>query len=793
MSDAIGKNLPRRDAEDKLRGRTRFTVDIESGAMLHAALRRSDVPAGRITRVDIEPALRLPGVRSITTSKDAPGLYGIMIADHPLFAGDRIRYLGEPIAAVAAETIEQARAAAAAIVVEVEEDRALLSMAEAIESSAAELHPGWRDYELLAGDGERSGNVAWQATAVRGNTDAAFARDDVAVVETVFRSGRQNQTPLEPRAVIAEFENGRFVLKTSTQFPWAVRNATAKILGVASSDVRVIAPPVGGGFGMKFEPSLEPFAALLSRETGRPVRLANTRQEEMQTALSRENSEIRIRSAVTRSGEIVGREAIVNIDCGAYSGEQAFLASMVTHTLMGNYRLESSRIVTHAVYTNTPPTGAFRACSGVYATAALELHTDEICKRIGFDRREFRRQNVLGDGDLGPTGSAFEGDVLGPMLDRMETLREDAKDTAPPRKDGLLYGTSTTVGTWFIFVGPSAATINLNPDGSATLITAGVEIGSGSTMQAIPQIVADALQIPVEDINVREADTDAAGYDGGVGGGRTTVSIGAASAEAAADVKRKVLDLAADMLEASAADLILESGSVVVKGAPSVSVTIKEVAARAQSMTGPLSGSGSFTGIGREAAPGCAAGHYIGALDLPVFAVHECDVAVNPDTGHVTVLDYRVVQDVGRAINPRAITGQVQGGVVQGLGFALHEEVTFDERGKIRQSGFESYRVPLSGDIVPVRLDMYEGAPSFGPAGAKGAGEVPILNVPAAVACAVADAIGTAVDAIPLTPQRVLSTMVAPGNLGHELAHLPQDWRVAVIGDADHLISVAPQ
>jgi len=793
MSGAVGTNMPRRDATDKLTGHTRFTVDVESGAMLHAVLRRADVPAGRIVKLDLEPARKMPGVRAVASAPDAPGLYGVMVADHPLFASEVIRYTGEPVAAVAAETLEQARAAADAIILEVEEDQPLLTMRDAIEPGARELHPEWRDYALLAGPGERSGNIAWEATAVRGDVDAAFARDDVCIVETVFRNGRQNQTPLEPRAVVASYENGRFVLTSSTQFPWAVKSAVATMLGVADQDVRVMTPAVGGGFGMKFEPSLEPFAAILARESNRPVRIVNTRQEEMQTALCRENAEIRIRSAIDPQGAIVGREALVLMDCGAYSGEQAFLASMVTHTLMGNYRYGAGRIVTQAIYTNTPPTGAFRACSGVYATAALERHTDEICRELGYDRREFRKRNVMGDGDPGPTGAIFEGDVLAPMLERMDALREKSLEKAAPREDGLLYGTSTTVGTWFIFVGPSAATVNLNPDGTATLITAGVEIGSGSTMQAIPQIVADALQIPAEKVIIREADTDAAGYDAGVGGGRTTVSLGAAGAAAAADVKRKVLDLAANMLEASPTDLELDDGKVVVKGTPSVSVTISEVAAHAQATTGPISGSGSFTGIGNQAVSGCAAGHYVGALDLPVFAVHEADVAVDPLTGHVTVLDYRVVQDVGRAINPRAILGQVQGGVVQGMGYALQEEVSFDERGNVEQTGFGTYRVMLSGDVVPVQLDLYEGAPSFGPLGAKGAGEVPILNVPAAISCAIADAIGKPVSEFPMTPPKVLGILSDRPEATVDLDHVPDDWREAVVGDAEHLLAIAPK
>ncbi|GGO70129.1 xanthine dehydrogenase family protein molybdopterin-binding subunit [Nonomuraea cavernae] len=790
MSDVIGADLPRRDAEDKLRGRTVFTVDAAEGGLLHAALCRSEVPAGRIVSIDLEPARRMPGVRAVVSAADAPGRYGITIADHPLFAVDQIRYLGEPVAAVAAETLDQARAAASAIVVEVEEYTPLVTMAQALADDARDLHPGWEDYDVLVEGGRRGRNIGWEATVVRGDTDAAFARDDVRIVETEFVAGRQNQAPLEPRACVAGYENGRFVIQTSTQVPWSVRNSTARLLGVREADVRVVVPPVGGGFGMKFEVSLEPFAALLARAAGRPVKLVNSRQEEMQTALCRENAEIRIRSAVTESGEIVAREAVVLMDCGAYGGEQPFLTSMTAHTLGGNYRLGAVRLVSRAVYTNTPPNGAFRACNGTYCTAALERHTDEICAAIGMDRVEFRRRNVLGDGDLGSTGQVFEGDVLAPMIDRMVALRDSA---APVERadDGRLYGTATTVGTWFIFVGPSAATVNLNPDGTATLVTAGVEIGSGSTMQAIPQLVADSLGLRPEDVTVRAADTDAAGYDGGVGGGRTTVSLGAAGVAACDEVRRKVFDLAAEMLEASPDDLVLTDGHVAVNGVPSARITLREVAERAQQVSGPISGSGSFTGIGVQPMSGCAAGHMIGALDLPVFAVHECDVAVDPDTGHVEVLAYRVVQDVGRAINPRAVRGQVQGGVVQGLGYALHEEITIDARGKVRQTGFETYRMPLSGDVVPVQLDMYEGAPSFGPLGVKGAGEVPILNVAAAVSCAVADAIGRPVSQIPLTPQRVLGLVLGRESEGVELRHIGPGWRDNVIADPDELMAAA--
>jgi CO/xanthine dehydrogenase Mo-binding subunit len=772
-------DFPRRDARDKLCGRTRYTIDRARAGMLHAALLRAETPSARIVRIDVSQARKMPGVRAIATGADAPALHGIGIADHPLFATDRIRYVGEPIAAVAAETFAQAEAAAAAVGVELEPLPAVITMADALAPGAPLVHPDWRDYEVLFEGGARAGNIAWEATVVRGDVDAAFSREDVEIVESNFRVGRQNHLSFEPRAVVAAYEDGRFHIETSTQVPWTIRNTTARLLNVPPSRVRVTVPAVGGGFGLKFDCALEPYAALLARASGRPVRLVNSRQDEMLTCLCRENAEIRIRSAVDRKGEIVGREAVVLMDCGAYGGEQIFLTTMTAHTLGGNYRLGAVRLTSRAIYTNTAPNGAFRACNGVYNTFALERHTDEICAAMQIDPLEFRRRNVLGDKDIGATGQVFEGDVLKPMLDRIAELRK-AKPSKQAMAGNRRYGRATAIGTWFIFVGPSTATVNLNPDGSATLVTSGVEIGSGSMMQAVPQIVADTLGLRPEDVIVRTADTDSAGFDLGVGGGRTTVSLGAASLAASLEVRRKLLDVASEMLEASPRDLVLENGRVEIVGVKGSGATIAKVMERAFRTVGPIAGNGSFTGPGVAAMPGCASGHFIDAIDIPVFAVHECEVAVDPETGHVEVLSYAVVQDVGRALNPRAVFGQIQGGVVQGLGYALHEEITIGSDGRIRQCGLETYRAPLAQDVVPVEISLFEGAPSIGPLGAKGAGEVPILNVAATIACAVSNATGRRVQEIPLTPPRVLELLMG-NNPPLHFPHIAEAWRDNVL------------
>ncbi|WP_246040558.1 xanthine dehydrogenase family protein molybdopterin-binding subunit [Roseovarius arcticus] len=436
---------------------------------------------------------------------------------------------------------------------------------------------------------------------------------------------------------------------TSTHTPWTVRVVPATALGISPSKVRVTVPPVGGGFGLKFDCSVEPYAAILAQKLGQAVSLALGREEEMLTCLCRENAEIRLRSAVTANGEIVARDGRVLMDCGAYGGEQVFLTTMTAHTLGGNYRLGAARLTTQAVCTNTPPNGAFRACKGVYNTFALERHTDEICRAISMDPVEFRKRHVVGDGALSATGQVFEGDVLRPMLMRMA-----AKNAALP----------------------------LN-----------------------------------------------------------------------------------------AAKLVLINGRVEIEDRPGTGAAIQIVIAEHEARYGPVSGTGAFTAPGTPAMPCCAAGHFIDAIDIPVFAVHSCDVAVDRAAGHVHVLDYRVVQDVGRAINPRAIASQVQGGVVQGLGYALHEEVTIGPDGRIEQDGFETYKIPLAGDTLPITLEMYEGAPSIGPLGTKGAGEVPILNVGATIACAVANATGKQVNELPLTPPRVLDLMDA-ASAPLRLAHL---------------------
>ncbi len=452
MSDpAAVMDLPRRDAGDKLRGRTKYTIDRVRPDTLHAALLRAEVPAGRILRLDVSVALAMPGVRAIATGRDAPGLYGIGIADHPLLAVDAIRYHGEPIAAVAAETQAQARAAVKAIVLEVEPLAPVLTMAERSSPRA----PRARGLARLRRP--RGGRRARRQRRLGGADRARRRRSRLRAGRRErdrepLHVGRQSHVPFEPRVAIGAWEDGRAISRPRRRCPGRCAASPAARSASPRPGARDRAP---GRRRLRAEVRRDDRADhRASRpDERRSVVLENSRQEEMATCLCRENAEIVIRSAVTRQGEIAGREAVVLMDCGAYGGEQVFLTTMTAHTLGGNYRVGAMRLASRAVYTNTPPNGAFRACNGVYNTFALERHTDEICEALGLDPLAFRRRTSSATATSAPP-PALRGRRAGPD-DRPDgsAAGQDRHDGGA--SDGRLYGMASVVGTWFVFTGPS--------------------------------------------------------------------------------------------------------------------------------------------------------------------------------------------------------------------------------------------------------------------------------------------------------------------------------------------------
>jgi CO/xanthine dehydrogenase Mo-binding subunit len=501
---------------------------------------------------------------------------------------------------------------------------------------------------------------------------------------------------------------------------------------------------------------LEPRACALARRAGRPVRLVNSRAEEMTTAAPRENAIVRLRTAVSDEGEILAQEADVLCDNGANSSGETVLCANIPPLVFGSvYRIPNARYVTKVAYTNTPPTAAFRGVNGPYCVFAREMHLDHIARVLGMDLREIRLRNLIRAGDAMVNGQVLDDAVLTEAIstvDRIVSTQERPAGRSP------LRGTATVPLTWITNPGPSATNVKLEEDGTVVVTSGAAEIGTGSVATGIRQIVADELGVPFDRVIVTEADTDACGYDHGAQGSRTTVGMGGAALDASRKVRDQILEVAADLLEAEPTDLELSGGAVLVTGVPETSVPLATIAGAALFTRGPIAAAGTFAAPPIPFDAGCMVGAAFTHFFAATYHAHFAEVEVDPDTGRVTVLRYAVAQDVGRAINPQMIEGQIHGGVVQGLGYALYENLRLVE-GVVLDAGLESYRLPTALDAPPISIELMENPYPHGPLGAKGAAEPPIVPVAAVIACAVADAIGAPINSLPLTPFEILATL----------------------------------
>ena len=419
----VGENLVRTDATGKLTGEARYTVDYDGKDLLHGALLRSPVPAGRFKTIDTAAAESMPGVRCIATARDVPDTRaGWVLREQPLFAREQVRYEGEPIAGVVADTPEQARAAVTAIALNMAETDAVGDMETALAENAPLVHPEWKSYQPVSGeDCPRHGNIASELVADNEAVDVAFESADI-IVEDEFTSNRQYQAYIEPKSAVGIYRDGRYTIHTGHQYPFNIRDRVAQYLDIRSSQVRVIGHAIGGGFGAKLDTGLEPYAAILSKLAGgRPVKLVNNRTEDMLTCPSRENAVIKIRSALDKQGNLLGRELVCHMDNGAYSGEMAFMPSVIFHLAGSVYKVGNMRVIARLVYTNTAPTGAMRGVSGVYFCAMQERHMDHIADELGVDRREYHLQNLVRSGDSLLNGQVLDdADLLRTGFEKME-------------------------------------------------------------------------------------------------------------------------------------------------------------------------------------------------------------------------------------------------------------------------------------------------------------------------------------------------------------------------------------
>jgi len=767
----LGGRGRRLDADDKVTGRARYASDLRLPRMLFGKIVRGDRPHARIVRLDTSAAVALPGVEAVATAADAHGQFGEVVKDQTVFARDCVRYVGQPIAAVAAESEAIADLAARLIEIEYDDLPALFDPIEALQPDAPLIHD---DVTAYAGPETliRWGNVCSQVVLAHGDVAGAFARAD-RVVEGTYQAHSVHQTPMEPRATVVEADaRGRLTVHASTQHPFGVRHQLHEALGLPYGDIRVVTETVGGGFGAKLEASVELYAAVLARKTGRPVRIVNSREEDLISGNPRHPMLIHIRSAVARDGTILGREVKTIMDAGAYAIGSPTLTGVAAMLAPGPYRIPAIKVEVLAVHTNKMPFGAYRGPTGPQTVFAVESHTDAIAQALGMDRLELRLKNIFEEGDIGHSGQVLQGVGLREALTKAADAIGWGRE-GEPSAPGQLRGKGLACAWWLTTAGASGCGVQMNEDGTVVVQTGAAEIGTGAVMAGVAQMVAAELGVPLDKVRVVWGDTDATPLDAGAQGSRTVFNAGQAARQAAGEVRAELLRRAADLLEAAVDDLEIRDGTVQVRGVPDRGVSYAELLSGQMWATGPVLGRGSFLVEPTPYKPDTFKGSLFPYFNAPTFHCHAAEVEVDPETGQTRISDFVVAQDVGFAINPTYVEGQMQGGAVQGIGYALTEELIIED-GRLLNPNLALYKLPTTLEVPPVRTIIVEHAAERGPHGAKGVGEPPVVVSPGAVATALADAIGVPIRTTPFTPERVLRAMregeaaVAP--------HVPPDF-----------------
>ena len=746
MATTVGTSRVRGDARAKASGATIYTADVALENPLHACVRRSPHPFARIKRVDVAKASAMPGVAAIVYSGNVPDKrLAFGIKDQFFFPRDCARYAGEPVAAVAADTEAQAVAAAEAIEIDFEPLAPVLTVDDALRDGATLVHPDWQTYEK--GEGRvLDRNTCGYNRIRRGDVDAALARAD-AVVESHFRFSHGMPAYIEPRAALARKEpDGGLTVWCGSQTPYDNRDSLAEFFGLDVEKVRFINQFVGGGFGGKLLMAAEWYAAALALRCDRPVRLAWSRREDSLNVYPRHGGRATFRSGARKDGTLLGMRASIVFDTGAYLGWGGGSALIATMLASAPYRIPALDIEGRLVYTNKHVSGPVRAPGGPQANFAKELHLDELARTLGIDPLEFRLHNAWVEGDAGPTGQRLEGVSAKEVLERAARAIGWGSRKPPGRGRGL------ACTWWFSSCTESRARLEIGRDGKVRLHSGNPEVGTGSAAWALPMLAADPLGMKPEDIEIVLADTASAAYDGGVGGSGSTFGSGMAAENAAKDAREKLIAKAEDILEARSDDIELRDGRAYVRGSPD---RFADFAALAEAAGGTIEGRGESVGSDDpEFDASLVESHTFASWMGPSFTATAAEVDVDSETGRVRVLKIATAQDVGFAVNPPGVVGQIEGGAVQGLGWALTEEMRYED-GRFVNPSFGGYLLPTAVDAPELEAIIVEQPSREGPRGMKGAGEPPVTTPAGAIGNAIRDAVGVVPYEAPMTPERV--------------------------------------
>jgi CO/xanthine dehydrogenase Mo-binding subunit len=753
----VGISIPRPDGPEKVTGRVQYVADIQAKGLLHAKLLRSPHAHAKIVSIDTAAARALPGVRAVITAKDIPHLKKkAPTRAHAVLAIDRAVFMGQPVAAVAADEPSIAEEALDLIKVEYQVLAASIDPLKSMQPGAPPVADAGTEAdtsEALAHSAvaiaqseapAKAVNISQQARLQRGDPAKGFAQSD-HILEKTYRVPMVHQGYLEPHAVLAEWDrNGLLTLWASTQGSFNTRSEVADVLGIPENRIRVIPVECGGGFGGKIRALCEPITAVLAQVTKRPVRYVMTRREELQAGMPAPQVIIKLKTGVKRDGTLMALDAETVIDSGAYSG--AVLA--VSAVFLGSmYRWPSFDIRGFEVLTHKPSVAAYRAPVAPQTIFAIESQMEQIARDLDLDSVEFRMRHLIQEGDPMVNGQPWQSNGAKQVLSRIAEHPhwKTRKQWVSAGKNGKRRGVGLALGGWLGGLQPTGATVRLNPDGSLAVLTGQVDIAG--TNIALAQIAASAYGVDTDLVRITTGDTDVAPMTGLSAGSKTVYTVGAAVLQAAEDARRQTFEIAAAELEASVHDLELVDGKVTVRGMPDKGITLATIGKKGNlymSKTPPVLGKANpaFT---RQA---------------PGFAAQLARLELDPDTGEVTLLDFVVVQDVGRAINPMGVEGQMQGGAVQSIGMALTEGLLFDDRGRLTNPSLLDYRKLTAADLPNLETIIVEVPAPAGPFGARGVGEPPIIPAPAAIANAIQNATGARLTELPMSPERIALALV---------------------------------
>jgi CO/xanthine dehydrogenase Mo-binding subunit len=737
----VGKRFIRPDGVDKVTGRAQYGADIQLTGLLHAKILRSSHAHARIKSIDTSQAEAYPGVHAVVTAKDLPfasltkeqlgGDYVKLkfLSDH-ILASDKALFKGHPVAAVAATNSHVAEEAARLIQVEYEELPPVMNVREAMQEDAPLLHDDLLHTSSMGETSKRPSNIAAYMRYAKGDVEQGFAQADV-IVESEYETASVHQGYIEPHNATAFWNiDGQLNIWCSTQGPFVVRASVAEVLRHPVSRIKVTPMEIGGGFGGKIPAYLEPIAALLSKKSGRPVKLLMSRIEVFEASGPAPGTWMKVKMGATRDGKITAAQVALAFEAGAYPGSPVMQGAAC---VLACYDLPNGLVEGYDVVVNKPKTAAYRAPGSPQAAFAVESVVDEICERLGLDPIEFRLRNAAKEGTRRVEGPVYR--KIG-LVECLEAARNHEHYQTP--LEGQHRGRGVACGFWFNRGFQSSCNITVNPDGTVSLVEGSVDIGGSRA--SIAQQAAETLGIPYQDVKPTVVNTDSIGYTMVTGGSRVTFATGWAAIEAAEDVKQQMVARAAKIWDTSVEDVEYQDGVIYHKSDPELRMTFKELARQLLSTGGGITGRSNVDPTGEGNA----------------FGVHIADLEVDPETGKTDILRYTAIQDAGKAVHPSYVEGQMQGGVVQGIGWALNEGYFFNDRGQMMNSSFLDYRMPTTLDLPMIDTVIVEVANPGHPYGVRGVGEVPIVPPLAAIANAVYRATGHRMRKLPITPGSIL-------------------------------------